>query len=788
MRVVLAGILVIGLVTAQHERPSIEPTIMRAIRQGDGVLMRTLLQERSVVNVRTEDGTTPLMLAALVGTADDVALLLRHGADAKATSKSGATALLWGAPDVEKVRLLVEHGADVDAQSKAGITPLMAAAQHPEGGAAVELLLASGADPGLGRPSRDFPLGRFTPLVAASIAGNLRAVRALLPRDESKEARTLALLFASGRGHAKIVKLMLDAGGDVNFSDGSFMGHSLNWALIGGFPETARLVLAAGADPHLPTPVGGVPPVALTAFNDAGDDSMARALLERGADAGATSRAGETAVQWARRHGHEEMAALFARRGAAKKGTPLKAKVIPSRNVSLGGDADAEILKASIRSSLALLRRSSEAFLRNRNDCVSCHHQNLPAVAFGWARDRGFTFDAAGAREIIDVQMRSWAQGVERSYQMQEPMPAPSRSIGWGVLGLAALGQAPNRVTDAATFYLTRIQHSDGRWTGDIRRPPLGDDDIMSTALTIRSLQLYPPFDRTDLTKGPIAAARRWLENAKAPHHQQRVMKLMGLAWAGSSEDVLRPAARAVLSDQRDDGGWAQLPGLGSDAWGTGQALVALHLAGALTAEDPRYRRGLEFLLRTQFDDGSWFVRSRTYPFQPHFDSEYPHGKDQWISAAASSWATMAMLLAVEPFRRAEVAPPPAKVEGPSPSLPVAGGGTLVDFQKDIRPLLQRSCLACHGGDRPKGNFLVTKREHLIRGGESGAAAITPGKGARSLLYRVASDQIEDMEMPPLGKRDRHPALSKKELERLRMWIDQGATWPKGVELRKGGY
>jgi hypothetical protein len=37
-------------------------------------------------------------------------------------------------------------------------------------------------------------------------------------------------------------------------------------------------------------------------------------------------------------------------------------------------------------------------------------------------------------------------------------------------------------------------------------------------------------------------------------------------------------------------------------------------------------------------------VRSRTWPFQPYFDSSFPHGKDQWISAAGTAWATLALL------------------------------------------------------------------------------------------------------------------------------------------------
>lgn len=49
------------------------------------------------------------------------------------------------------------------------------------------------------------------------------------------------------------------------------------------------------------------------------------------------------------------------------------------------------------------------------------------------------------------------------------------------------------------------------------------------------------------------------------------------------------------------------------------------------------------YLLRTQLDDGSWLVRSRTMPLQPYKESGFPHGRDQWISAAGTSWAAIAL-------------------------------------------------------------------------------------------------------------------------------------------------
>jgi hypothetical protein len=52
----------------------------------------------------------------------------------------------------------------------------------------------------------------------------------------------------------------------------------------------------------------------------------------------------------------------------------------------------------------------------------------------------------------------------------------------------------------------------------------------------------------------------------------------------------------------------------------------------------------MQFLLDSQLEDGSWYVRTRVIPVQPYFDSEFPHGTDQFISAAATNWATMALI------------------------------------------------------------------------------------------------------------------------------------------------
>ena len=79
-----------------------------------------------------------------------------------------------------------------------------------------------------------------------------------------------------------------------------------------------------------------------------------------------------------------------------------------------------------------------------------------------------------------------------------------------------------------------------------------------------------------------------------------------------------------LIRSQRADGGWAQLPGLESDAYATGQALYALRIGGGMSPTHETYRKGVANLLQTQLPDGTWLVHTRSYPVQPYFESGFP--------------------------------------------------------------------------------------------------------------------------------------------------------------------
>jgi squalene cyclase len=164
----------------------------------------------------------------------------------------------------------------------------------------------------------------------------------------------------------------------------------------------------------------------------------------------------------------------------------------------------------------------------------------------------------------------------------------------------------------------------------------------------MRALQLYAPkTDKAGYDKA-VQLAAAWLSEAQPRTNEDRSWRLLGLAWAGNHKSAMQKAMRELLAVQRSDGGWSDLELMESSAFATGKALVALHTAG-MPASDSAYERGVQFLLKAQQEDGSWYVKTRALGFQPFFDAEFPHGYDQWISAAGTSWATMALAAVPQP-------------------------------------------------------------------------------------------------------------------------------------------
>ena len=102
-------------------------------------------------------------------------------------------------------------------------------------------------------------------------------------------------------------------------------------------------------------------------------------------------------------------------------------------------------------------------------------------------------------------------------------------------------------------------------------------------------------------------------------------------------------------------------------------------------------------------------------------------------------------------------------------ALPLAA----VDYEKDIRPILEERCLDCHGPDKQKSEFRVDQRAVMLIGGDSGLKGIVPGDPRKSHLLELVKTDDEDEIMPPKGD-----PLTKAQIALLEQWITEGAVVP----------
>ena len=132
----------------------------------------------------------------------------------------------------------------------------------------------------------------------------------------------------------------------------------------------------------------------------------------------------------------------------------------------------------------------------------------------------------------------------------------------------------------------------------------------------------------------------------------------------------------------------------------------------------------------------------------------------------------VASLLSAHPLRAAGAAAAPGKAK------PIAVAkldrSTPVDFEKEILPVLNSNCLACHNKTKAKADLVLETPADIRKGGENGPAVVA-GKSGESLMLKAASHTGEQV-MPPPGNKVAASDLTPEQLGLIRLWIDQGAT------------
>jgi ankyrin repeat protein len=624
----------------EAELPPLNPkavAMVEALRAGDlRGFMKSVAEDAKLLNARGPEGSTPFMYAVLYTGAATLERLLNQGADANQKNDANATALMWAATDLDKTRLLLGHGADVNARSSDMRTPLMIAARRPGNVSVVKLLLERGANPN----PNPHPAAESSPLIEAATAGDAASVELLLGRGaEVKEAGEPALEMAVTMECPRCTALL--AAKDLDRA--AYSVALANIAALGDV-SAVRLMLDHGADVNAVDPLGRTA-LMYAASSDLVPLDVVKLLVEHGADVNAkdghkqASDFGLTALDIAKLHGETPVVEYLSKSGA--KDTAPSAPVLKPRRENT--------IQSAIQGSIPLLQRADAAFMP-KAACASCHNNSLAAMAISSARKSGFAVDEKTAAQQVKANVFGLVKLRDNLHQgffvPVEDVFGPS-VVSYMLVGLDAERYQPDLSTDAVAMYLKSHQSVDGNWPYPIgdTRPPLCSDYIGQTALAMRALQLYAPKADKAAYDQSIQLAAAWLVKTQPRNNNDRSWQLLGLSWAGRDKDATQRAMRGLLAAQRADGGWSDIASMESGAYATGKSLVALQTAG-LSVSDAAYERGVRFLLTTQQEDGSWYVKSRAVAFQPYFDAGFPHGFDQWISAAGTNWATMALSLA----------------------------------------------------------------------------------------------------------------------------------------------
>jgi ankyrin repeat protein len=627
MKIFRLGAVALLATSLSAQSRSTEQSVFQAIQRGDTAAVARALDGGINPNSNDEAGVPALMLAALFADAACVELLLKKGADPNRADASGATPLMWAIPDLRKARLLIEHGADVNAQSSnLGRTPLLIAAGYPGTVDVLRLLLAHRAN----LHARD--RSGSTALAMAMQSADVEVLRFLVDSglDPKDEVPATALRAVYVRHRPAVIDYLTSRGLEV---PKDALLRASNW-------QSADLIgrwIGRGADVNARDAVYGRTPLHTAASSELAGAETLRLLLERGADPNVETTEGERPLDWAVYRADRQKIAVLEKYGATRgQGSRRKVPSPPDRK----GVADPRL---AVIQSVSLLLKSAPPMFERRK-CFTCHHNALTAEAAALARRKGIAIDEGLAQKNLEDILAVFRLATSPAMQSQSTVPGGvALTVGYGLMALAAEAYPLDKTTASLTHWILATQMPDGSWLGNgVNRPPIEFSTVSHTAIGVRGLTLYPIPGRKPQIDRALEKAQDWLLTAEVSSAEDRAMRLMGLVWTKAPDAAAKAAIQDILGRQAASGGWSQLPQLDPDAYATGLSLFSLHEAGVSVTHEA-YRKGVNFLLTTQYPDGSWLVRTRAFPVQPYFESGFPFGQHQWISAAGTAWAARAI-------------------------------------------------------------------------------------------------------------------------------------------------
>jgi hypothetical protein len=286
---------------------------------------------------------------------------------------------------------------------------------------------------------------------------------------------------------------------------------------------------------------------------------------------------------------------------------------------------------------------------REEKQCSTCHHGTMTVWALCEAKSQGFA-----VKDETLTDMVKWTK--ERMKDIDKPRDTRP---GWSMVNspalyLSAMAEAiPKQKALTAdelkriAGHLVRHQEKDGSWAWSSappvnRPPPFFESDEIATILALTDLSPHVPADVKE--KSDIRDSRdkglAWLAKEKPTETTEAMaFRLFADVRGGKSAKELQPQIDALLARQNKDGGWGQVKERESNAFASGQVLYFLTIAG-VKSNRSEVKRGVEFLVATQKDDGSWPMKRRGHPGVTPSSNVWP------ITYFGSAWGTMGLMRA----------------------------------------------------------------------------------------------------------------------------------------------
>ena len=311
-------------------------------------------------------------------------------------------------------------------------------------------------------------------------------------------------------------------------------------------------------------------------------------------------------------------------------------------------------LRPAIERALAVLQADGDAWMegsapfQDGNGCVSCHQ-----VPYGlWALHEA-------ARDEIVLDPAALADLTRRAVVFIDDA-ATGRPMSWSptMLALWARPDAP----DLSSYlgHLLRTQRPAGFWEAKgqfpAQRRELSETNAVATMFAMHALWLHDADADDPAIAESLERGWSWVEERGPGTSSEWLAMRLTVSRIGDDWDEQRRLKRQLMERQNENGGWSWKPGEESNAMSTGQALwalwielkrdeIAARLDGGPTerwktvlAEQAEVgRRGIDYLLATQGDDGWWRVASDLTSKRREASKDYVY--DYWGTA----WATIGL-------------------------------------------------------------------------------------------------------------------------------------------------